>query len=108
MAVPLTDGLSQEVKAQFLVLQRRFVAGLSSRWREIRDASDGPALQVALHRLAGSAASFGFGRIGQCARDAEVLALNGSSAALDQALALLESEIGLVQGDGVAGSWVGP
>jgi HPt (histidine-containing phosphotransfer) domain-containing protein len=97
MAVPLTDGLSQEVQAKFLVLQHRFAAGLASRWWEIRDASDGPSLQAALHRLAGGAASFGFGRIGQCARDAELLAMNGSSAALEQALALLESEIGLAQ-----------
>lgn len=97
MAASPTDGLSLETKAQFSVLQRRFVAGLPSRWLEIRTASDGASLQAALHRLAGSAGSYGYERIGQCAREAEALATQGASAALTRALAVLESEIGLAQ-----------
>lgn len=98
MAELPTDGLSMEVKAQFLELQRRFASGLPGRWLEIRDADDGRSLESALHRLAGSAASFGFERIGRLAQEAQALALDGSSAALMQALAALEGEIRVVQG----------
>ena len=98
MAASPTDGLSLEARAQFLVLQRRFVSGLPSRWLEIRDASDGRSLQLALHRLAGAAGSYGFEQIGLCAREAEALAMQGAAVALTRALRALELEIGLVHG----------
>ncbi len=96
MAESPTDGLSPQIQAKFLLLQHRFRAGLQGRWLEIRDAPDGQSLASALHRLAGAAASFGFDRIGQCAHEAEALAVQGASAALAQALAVLEREIGAV------------
>ncbi|MFZ4478375.1 MAG: Hpt domain-containing protein [Rhodoferax sp.] len=98
MAASLTDGVSPQIRARFLLLQRRFVAGLPGRWLEIRDAADGQSRLAALHRLAGSAGSYGLEGIGQCARDAEALALQGDSAALTRALRALEGEIGRVQG----------
>jgi HPt (histidine-containing phosphotransfer) domain-containing protein len=91
--------MSLDTKARFMDLQRRFAAGLQKRWEEIRAADDGPSLQSALHRLVGSAASYGFERIGQCAREAEALAMLEPNAALSQALAQLESEIRLAHGE---------
>ncbi len=97
MGAAPTDDLPSETRAQFMVLQRRFVAGLPLRWLEIRDAPDSLSMRSALHRLCGSAGSYGFERIGQCARAAEALASGESAAALAQALRVLETEIGLLQ-----------
>lgn len=97
MAAALTDGLSATARSQFVVLQQRFVAGLDARWAEIESAPDARVLQGALHRLAGSAASFGFERMGQCARSAELQATSGSGPALVLALASLHTEIELAR-----------
>ena len=93
MAGGLTDGLSPSASAQFVVLRQRYVAGLGSRWTEIANAGDHRTLLAALHRLAGSAASFGFERLGQCARDAEARVAQGNAAALAAALDELQTEI---------------
>jgi HPt (histidine-containing phosphotransfer) domain-containing protein len=54
----------------FARLQAQFVAGLSQRRTDIDNAN--PAeLEWELHRLAGAAASFGFGTLGELARRAE-------------------------------------
>jgi HPt (histidine-containing phosphotransfer) domain-containing protein len=97
VAAPLTDGLPLETRAQFIALQQRFVAGLPKRWQEIRDAADSQSLRLALHRLAGSAGSYGFAHMGQCAREAEALLMQeGDRAALKCLLAELETEIARV------------
>ena len=93
MAGGLTDGLSPSASAQFAALRRRYVAGLASRWTEIATARDRQTLLAALHRLAGSAASFGFERLGQCARDAEARVAQGNATALAAALDELQTEI---------------
>jgi len=90
----LTEGLSSSASAQFLVLRQRYVAGLESRWTEIATAGDTQALLAALHRLAGSAASFGFERLGLCARAAQTRAAEGNAAALAVALDELQAEMG--------------
>jgi HPt (histidine-containing phosphotransfer) domain-containing protein len=76
-------------------LQRRYVAGLPARWAEIKSAADFEALRQTLHRLAGSAGSYGFELLGQRAREAEKLVSSGPSMALTDALGLLETEVGL-------------
>lgn len=102
MASPLTEGLSPATQAQFEVLQQRFIAGLPARWQEIHGAAVPQTLQAALHRLSGSAGSYGFEGISQRAREAELLATSGSHAALAQALTLLEAEIGIARSDASA------
>ena len=97
MASSPSEGLSPTTQAQFEVLQRRFLAGLPARWQEIHAAAAPAALQAALHRLSGSAGSYGFERVSRCAREAESLATSGSHAALAQALSLLEAEIGMAR-----------
>ena len=94
MTSALTEGLSSTIQAQFEVLRQRFVDGLPARWLEIHDAVAPLALQGTLHRLSGSAGSYGFERLSQCAREAEALAISGPHVALAQALNLLETEIG--------------
>lgn len=93
MAGGLTDGLSSDVRAQFTVLRQRYAAGLASRWTEIDAAEDAQSLLAALHRLAGSAASFGFERLGHCARHAEARVTEGNAAALATALKELQTEM---------------
>lgn len=68
------DGYPQSVQLAFAKLCERFVAGLPQRWQEIEEAGTGPALEAALHRLAGAAASYGLARVGEAARQAEALA----------------------------------
>lgn len=76
-----------------MVLQRRYVAGLALRWEEIASAGDGKTLQTALHRLAGSAGSFGFERLGRCAKVAELRVAEGDERALTRALEDLHTEM---------------
>jgi HPt (histidine-containing phosphotransfer) domain-containing protein len=71
--------------------------GLTNRWTEISNAPDDRALLTALHRMTGSAGSFGFVRLSQCARMAEELLISGRTANLPQALAQLEKEVTLAQ-----------
>ena len=68
------DGQAPAVQAAFAQLRQRFVAGLPQRWQEIETAAPGPALEAALHRLVGAAASFGLVALGDAARQAETLA----------------------------------
>lgn len=84
MAVALSpaDGQPPAVQAAFALLRARFVAGLPQRWREIEAASSGAALEAALHRLVGAAASFGLHPLGEAARQAETLARGPAAAAL--------------------------
>ena len=96
MADASNDAMSSATMAQFMVLQRRYVVGLASRWEAIAAAGDDRTLQAALHRLAGSAASFGFERLGRCAKDAESLVAQGDPAATTRALEELQTEIGRI------------
>jgi HPt (histidine-containing phosphotransfer) domain-containing protein len=93
VAGALTDGLSSSTSAQFAILRQRYVAGLASRWAEIATAEDSQALLAALHRLAGSAGSFGFERLGHCARHAQARLTEGNTAALAVALDELQTEM---------------
>ncbi len=93
MAGEWNDGLSSDTRAQFAVLRQHYVAGLASRWAEIAAAQDTQTLVAALHRLAGSAASFGYERLGDCARLAESGAVGGDAAVLAATLGELQSEI---------------
>ncbi len=108
MASSVTEGLSASTLAQFKVLQQRFVAGLPARWREIEAAPTPQSLQTALHRLAGSAGSYGFERMSQCAREAESLAASAANGGLAQVLISLQDQIGkaqsMVAADSPAGS----
>ena len=91
-----TDGLSAAQREGFLLLQKRFVAGLPARWTEIDSASNNSGLRSALHRLAGSAGSYGFVELEQLARKADAQCGADEKAELTQTLALLEAEIGLL------------
>lgn len=93
MISQVTEGLSAATLAQFKALQQRFVAGLPARWLEIADAASPQARQAALHRLAGSAGGYGFERMRECAREAELLSVVDAGAPLAQVLALLKTEI---------------
>lgn len=99
MAVAPNEGLSPETLAKFKLLQQRFVQGLPARWQGISAASTLASRQEALHRLAGGAGSYGFGRLSQLAREAEQLAMAGQSAELSHALSQLKSEIDTVLSD---------
>ena len=93
MTQSLTEGVSLTTLKQFELLRQRFVAGLPARWLEISQAPNQVAQQAALHRLYGSAGSFGFERMGDLAREADRLAASGEFAALAQCLSLLAAEI---------------
>lgn len=86
------EGLSPAQQAQFEGLRGRFAQGLALRWHDISQA-DRLAQAALLHRLCGSAGSFGFDRLGQLARQAEALCASDDAAALTACLALLEAEI---------------
>ena len=93
MASSPVEGLPDVVLAQFAVLRQRFVAGLPQRWQEIAGAADAAALESALHRLAGSAGSYGCARLGECVRAAQLLTAGPDGAALEQALGRLREEM---------------
>ena len=93
----MTEGLPPSAVAQFRILQQRFVAGLPARWQEIDRANTDLALQSALHRLAGSAGSYGFDSMVQLARRAESLAHSGASGDLALALTALSQQIQKLQ-----------
>jgi hypothetical protein len=87
------DGLSLATRLQFEGLRQNFAAGLRTRWRDISQATGLPAQQALLHRLCGSAGSFGFERLGQLAREAEGFCALGDTVALSACLSQLEVEI---------------
>ena len=87
------DGLPPAIRQRFAALQQQFAAGLAARWHDIEHAPDAAAQQRGLHRLAGSAGSFGFDVLGQLAHQAELLLPGDDPAALAQALAALRQEL---------------
>lgn len=93
MASSPADGLSLAAQQQFEGLCQRFASGLVARWLAISQAADLPEQQALLHRLCGSAGSFGFERLGQLAREAERLCASGDAVALVACLGQLEFEI---------------
>ena len=93
MASSPVDGLPLAAQQQFEALRRHFSAGLAARWLAIGQAADSSAQQALLHRLSGSAGSFGFERLGQLAREAEGLCTLGDTPALAACLSQLEAEI---------------
>lgn len=93
MASALTEGLSPAQLDQFRVLRQRFVAGLPLRRLEIQNAPTWQARQAALHRLAGSAGSYGFERLHQVSLAAEHLSAGADHDVLARALAALVTEI---------------
>jgi HPt (histidine-containing phosphotransfer) domain-containing protein len=97
VAPKLTQSLSGASLTKFKVLQQHFVAGLAVRWRAIVDAATPQELETTLHRLCGAAGSYGFDRLSECARIAELLSASHAGPALTQALARLETEINLAR-----------
>lgn len=91
------EGQPPSVVAAFARLQAQFVAGLPERWQAIEAAGTGPALEAALHRLAGAGASYGMAPLGEAARRAETLvrttAAPGDDQQLREALADLRRQI---------------
>lgn len=90
------EGLSQAMQKQFDGLRQRFVDGLATRWCDISQAADLPSQQALLHRLCGSAGSFGFDRLGQLARRAELHCVADSDVALAECLIQIEAEIRVI------------
>ncbi len=107
MAAAPTEGLSPDTLAKFKLLQQRFVLGLSARWTNLATPATPASRQDALHRLAGGAGSYGFERLSQLAREAELLALAGQTVKLANALTLLKDEIDSVVSDCHAGPSAG-
>ena len=93
MDCPAAKGLAGAPLAQFQALRQRYIAGLPTRWREIANAASPPGRNAALHRLAGSAASFGFEHLHHCAREAELASCKANDVQLPKLLALLETEV---------------
>jgi HPt (histidine-containing phosphotransfer) domain-containing protein len=87
--------MGSSLQTQFARLQQRYREGLAARWAQIEASPGGAALQDALHRLCGSAASYGFESLSRQARVAEQLALQDDVVALQQALRQLQREIAL-------------
>lgn len=83
------DGQAAAVQAAFLKLRARFLAGLPRRLEEVASASTGESRELALHRLAGAAGSYGYTALGAAARVAEQ-ALSADAAAFDAAMLQLE------------------
>jgi hypothetical protein len=64
------EGLDPVYAAQFLKIQKVFVAGLAQRQQDIQHAPNAQARHVALHRLAGAAGGYGFAALSNLAREA--------------------------------------
>ncbi len=105
MTSSLTEGLSPATLSQFKLLQQHFIIGLPKRWQEIDNAASPEFLQAALHRLAGSAGSYGFDKLSQLARQAEALATGSPTANLAQALSALKNELVLIQSTNPGNCW---
>lgn len=93
VALPEPEGLPPALQARFALLQQRYVSGLAARWAEIEACPQGASLQGALHRLCGSAASYGLEPLSRQARLAEQLAGQDDAQALVQALQDLKREM---------------
>lgn len=105
MTSSLTEGLSPATLSQFKLLQQHFIIGLPARWQEIDNAASLEFLQAALHRLAGSAGSYGFDKLSQLARQAEALATEPPTVHVVQALRALKSELMLIQSTNPGDCW---
>lgn len=88
-----TDGISPATQQQFECLRQRFAAGLPARWLDVSQAADAALLERQLHRLSGSAGSFGFERLGRLAREAELHCVSGDAVALAATLNQIDTEI---------------
>ena len=91
MAYP-AEGMDPAFAAQFLQIQKTFVAGLPQRLRDIQQAADAQARHVALHRLAGAAGGYGFSALSVLAREA-MEAESGADALLQDALQRLATAV---------------
>jgi HPt (histidine-containing phosphotransfer) domain-containing protein len=86
--------MSDAVDRAFHALQLEYLASMPARLEELRsdvaalragDPAIGPALEIRLHRLAGSGGSYGFAQLSSIARKAERwLADHREAAELDQ------------------------
>lgn len=86
------EGMDAAFAAQFLTIQKTFVAGLPQRLQDIQQAPDAQARHVALHRLAGAAGGYGFGALSVLAREA-MEAESGADALLQAALQRLAQAV---------------
>ena len=104
------EGMDPAFAAQFMKIQKTFVAGLEQRMHDILHAPDPQACHVALHRLAGAAGGYGFGALSVLAREAMEAQQAGSDLLLEATLQRLAQAIGAIptlqaaDGGGVAGS----
>lgn len=96
MAVTSPEEGLPTLRDRFVLLQQRYVDGLAARWSQI-EATPREALSEPLHRLCGSAASYGFESLGRQARLAEQLAARDDEPALAQALRQLKRQIDRVR-----------
>jgi HPt (histidine-containing phosphotransfer) domain-containing protein len=103
-------GMDPAFAAQFLKIQRAFVAGLPQRLRDIEQTHDAHARHVALHRLAGAAGGYGFSELSGMAREAMEAQQSGTEWLAQDALQRLAQAIAdmptlpAADGGGVAGS----
>lgn len=93
MASSALDSLPPAARAQFALLQQRFVAGLASRRQEFSGGHVPQQMAAAAHRLAGAAGGYGFDALSACARDLERQCALADQPDLSRALALLHQEI---------------
>ena len=85
--------MTDPVQQAFLALQQEYLASLPARLEELRsdlarlrsgDPEATAALEVRLHRLAGSGGSYGFVHLSSIAREAERWLANKEGGELDQ------------------------
>lgn len=69
MASPI-ENMDPAFAAQFLKIQKIFIAGLPKRMADILHAVDAHSQHVALHQLAGAAGGYGFSALSVLAREA--------------------------------------
>ena len=91
--VNLPEGMDTAFAAQFLTIQKTFVAGLPQRLQDIQQAPDAHARHVALHRLAGAAGGYGFAALSVLAREAMEAQQSGADLLSQAALQRLAQAI---------------
>lgn len=87
------EGMAPAFAAQFLKIQKTFVAGLPQRMEDILRAAEPRARHVALHRLAGAAGGYGFATLSVLAREAMEAQQSGADLLSQAALQRLAQAI---------------
>jgi HPt (histidine-containing phosphotransfer) domain-containing protein len=88
------QGLSDEVKARYVLLRDEFLVELPNRWAEIQQCKDEPGrLCDVLHKLCGVAGGFGLSALAALAKIAEQQVLDGQLQEMVATLDRLHDEI---------------